>query len=176
MIDEKPGTAGLFESGALASPRGARDSSRGKKMPVGLQTPEFCEGPRRRAKELRKSFHLVLDLKLVDQNSSRLNSLPYKINYTPAVTIPSTAFSGHKRQDVDQIYHRRDRQVQSLLCESSNCATLYFLPSTAARASGMNINTQLLPRNTTEPSSLYVKFSKSSFRSCANTCAFVSTV
>lgn len=35
---------------------------------------------------------------------------------------------------------------------------LSFLPPTA-RSSGMNITTQLLPRHSTEPSSLYVKFS-----------------
>ncbi|KAL1884243.1 hypothetical protein VTK73DRAFT_3227 [Phialemonium thermophilum] len=34
---------------------------------------------------------------------------------------------------------------------------LSFLPPNA-RASGMNISAQLLPRNSTEPSSLYVKF------------------
>jgi hypothetical protein len=35
---------------------------------------------------------------------------------------------------------------------------LSFLPPTA-RASGMNITTQLLPRHSTEPPTLYVKFS-----------------
>ncbi|KAL2256070.1 hypothetical protein VTK26DRAFT_2234 [Humicola hyalothermophila] len=34
---------------------------------------------------------------------------------------------------------------------------LSFLPPTA-RASGMNITTQLLPRTSTEPSTLYIKF------------------
>jgi large subunit ribosomal protein L53 len=36
---------------------------------------------------------------------------------------------------------------------------LSFLPANA-RAQGMNVTTQLLPRSSTEPSSLYIKFSQ----------------
>ena len=36
---------------------------------------------------------------------------------------------------------------------------LSFLPPTA-RSSGMNITTQMLPRTSTEPSTLYIKFSQ----------------